>query len=75
MNQQLIELASAYGWILIESKNPYMISFKKEEDCGIRINVYFTKMTITVQDKENPTECKTYYQQSILDFEKILMDL
>lgn len=43
---QFTELAIALSWGPIESKNPYMISFKREDE---RLNYYFTTGTVTVQ--------------------------
>lgn len=47
--EQITELAGAYGFIEVKSKNPHMISFQKEEDTDCRINFYFTTGTLTVQ--------------------------
>lgn len=46
---KIIELAEAFGWQQIISKNPYMISFIHRDFPNHRINVYFTKMTVQVQ--------------------------
>lgn len=43
MKQEFIEIANAYGWIEIESKNPYMRSFATEaQEQNYRMNVYNT---------------------------------
>lgn len=46
---EITELCSALGWVPIPSKNNYMISFKQEES-GRRLNVYYTTMTVTIDD-------------------------
>lgn len=46
--EEIKNLAGAYSWLPIESKNKYMISFKHEET-EARMNIYFTTMTITIQ--------------------------
>lgn len=45
----MYELIEGLGWVRILSKNPYMVSFNKENK---RMNVYFTTGTITIQDTE-----------------------
>lgn len=73
MKDQVTQLAEAYGYVLIEpQKNPYMISFKKEEDPIWRINVYYTTMTVQVQNYKNG-EMAIYKQVDISDFEDILI--
>lgn len=47
--EQLTELAIALSWGPIESKNPYMISFKRNDE---RLNYYFTTGTVTVQSPD-----------------------
>lgn len=47
--KDIITIANAYRWTQIESKNPYMLSFRHEEDAHLRMNVYFTRMTVTIQ--------------------------
>ena len=47
MNPSMIELIKAFGWIKIETRNFSMISFKNAENN--RINIYTSKMTITIQ--------------------------
>lgn len=47
--EKIIELAAAFGWNELPSKNPYMISFIHGDFPNHRINVYFTKMTVQVQ--------------------------
>ena len=46
---EITELCEALGWFSIPSKNPYMISFKQEET-NRRLNIYFTNMTVTIED-------------------------
>ncbi len=55
MLKNMKELAVAYGWQPIDSKNKYMISFVKGE---WRLNIYFTTMTVTKQSWDTP--CKAY---------------
>ncbi|NBW09225.1 MAG: hypothetical protein EBR82_14495 [Caulobacteraceae bacterium] len=68
------ELAPHYGWVEVESKNPKMISFVKDD---VRMNIYFTTGTITFQEK--PTiggYGTTLSYKNILDdqeFEKLLL--
>lgn len=66
------ELASAYGYTTIKpEKNPFMFSFKKEEDPNARINVYYTTMTVTVQYKDGQ-KMKSFREVDIDTFEEIL---
>ncbi len=51
MKEQVINLMESMGYIEIESKNPYMVSFYKEETNDPRINIYYTTMTMQVQYK------------------------
>jgi hypothetical protein len=53
MRDEIVELAEAYGYVLITpNKNPHMISFYKEESFDFRVNVYYTNMTVQVQYKD-----------------------
>lgn len=72
VKDQVKELAHAYGWFDVVSKNPWMVSFKHPEDNNIRLNVYHTVMTITVQWNG---ECETYKRQTLSSFEDILIKL
>lgn len=50
MIYQIKELAEAMGWIeIVPQTNQYMISFKNAEQYAYRINIYFTRMSVTVQ--------------------------
>lgn len=51
MKENIISLAKAMGWIEITGhNNSYMVSFVGDEGKkDVRINVYFTKMTVTIQ--------------------------
>ncbi len=76
MKNEFKELASAYGWVEIESKNPYMHSLRTEDrEQDYRMNVYNTG-TIQVQ----PIGIKHYsgriYKgiETPEDFEQILID-
>lgn len=66
-NQDQKELIQAYGWEdLGPQKNAYMLSFKKE---NLRMNIYFTTMTITIQDI-GEGHCAVYKRVS--DIEDVL---
>lgn len=47
-NTDLKGLVEAFGWYEIPSRNPFMTSFKNDENKE-RMNVYFTTGTIQVQ--------------------------
>ena len=48
--QQISELCEGLGWVSMgKQKNPYMISFMQEET-GRRVNIYFTTMTVSIED-------------------------
>lgn len=50
MTEEINQLCAAYGFESIHSKNPHMISFAKESDDGrLRLNIYFSTMTVTLQ--------------------------
>lgn len=53
------EILNSYGWLEIESRNPYMKSFRKEETRR-RLNFYYTTNTFTI-DYEDGT-CKVHRQ-------------
>ena len=63
MKEQITELCEGMGWFSIPSKNPWMISFKKEET-NQRINVYFTTMTVTIEDIHHH---QTHYRNCTLE--------
>lgn len=68
--EETIGLAGAYGFILIEPiKNPYMLSFRQEEEGRIRINVYFTTGTVTIQ---GPNQNETHRGVDLYQFEDLL---
>lgn len=70
--KQIETLAKSFGFLRVYPEpNKYMISFRDEEKQIYRINVYFTKMTVTVQSTKN-TGCETYRDVNIEDFENIL---
>ncbi len=48
--ENIKELCEGLGWVSIHSRNPYMISFMQEET-NRRLNVYFTTMTVTIEDE------------------------
>lgn len=74
-NSQIKDLASACGFSLINPEpNPWMISFKKEENPIARINIYWTTMTVTVQYKGG-RRMKTFRRVSLSQLEDILQDI
>lgn len=75
MKQEFIEIANAYGWHEIESKNPYMYSLVSNSDNEFqyRMNVYNTGK-VQVQPMELKHAPGMMYQaNSVEDFETILM--
>lgn len=69
--ENLTELAGAYGWNPIESKNKYMISFRRDENPE-RMNIYFTTMTVTIDKSDGM--CAVYRGvSSLAAFEDILI--
>ena len=69
--RELKLLCEGLGWIdLGEQRNPYMISFAPEEHINIRMNIYYTTMTVTIQ-KSNRF-CETYKNVGYKELEKIL---
>ena len=54
--EQLKELIKALGFVEIYSKNPYMVSFWREEAQDPRVNVYFTTMTVQIQWRDGYSE-------------------
>ena len=73
--QNIVSLLSAYGWIeIIPVRNPWMLSFIKEESSEIRINVYYSTMTTTVQIKTDNKQF-IYKNQSLDDLENVLIEL
>lgn len=46
----ITELCEGLGWLKIYCKNPHMISFVQEET-ERRVNIYFTTMTVTIEDE------------------------
>lgn len=51
MKKQITNLIKVFGWLQIESNNPYMVSFFHEAK-KYRINYYFTTGTLTIDFKE-----------------------
>jgi len=68
------ELASHYGWVEVESKNPKMISFVQDD---VRMNIYFTTGTITFQEKPKIGHYGTTHSYKNItndqEFEKLLL--
>lgn len=58
-------------WEEVESKNPKMLSFVNDQP-ALRLNVYFTTMTVTVQSPK--TGCLTFRNVDEKRFEEILED-
>ena len=67
MKKEIKDLLIAFEWEEIHSKNPYMVSFKKED---LRMN-YYQNGTLTIQGKNG-----FYYQSTDVfepvEFEKII---
>jgi len=74
-NQEIKELCEGLGWVdLGAQKNIHMISFAHEEK-GDRVNIYFTTMTVTRQNKNNTRGfCQTWHNVDLELLEKILTD-
>jgi hypothetical protein len=67
---QIKELCEGLGWIdMGPQKNQWMISFMQEET-GRRVNIYFTTMTVSIEDDEH----KQHHQRDVTleDLELIL---
>lgn len=73
MKKKIEQIAEAYGWFKVHSKNPYMISFKQEEDPTVRINFYFTTRTVTAQKEGRGMITKKFCE--VHDFEDLLIKL
>lgn len=71
---EIKELCEGMGWIeILPQKNPVMISFRPEENDRIRMNIYFTRMTVTIQSKDKPMGfCETYKDVTMEKLESIL---
>ena len=69
MIEEINKLANALGYLSIPSKNVYMLSFRREEDGDKRINIYFTKMTVSVQSET--TVAQYFYNVSLNELEDI----
>ena len=64
-------LCEGMGWIdLGPQRNPYMMSFIPEERSNIRMNIYFTTMTVTIQKSHR--FCETYKNVGFAQLEKLL---
>jgi len=71
--QQIKLLCEGMGWVdLGKQKNPYMMSFIPEESSAIRMNIYFTTMTVTVQKRNR--FCETYRNVGLEELENILKE-
>lgn len=72
-SEEIKELCEGMGWIeILPRKNPVMISFYPEEKKNIRMNIYFTTMTVTVQGKSDNGFCETYRGVTMEKLESIL---
>ncbi len=71
--EQIKELCEGLGWVdLGQQKNPYMISFIHEEKKD-RINIYYTTMTVTRQNRSSGNGfCQTYREVDLEKLEEIL---
>lgn len=68
MQKTISELLTALGWTdLGPQKNKVMISFTRGD---VRMNVYFTTMTVTLQNMETHS-LKTIRDCTLEDLEKI----
>lgn len=73
--KDLMDLISALGYVeILPRKNWWMISFQKEEDPEVRINVYFTKMTVQVQSLHNRRRQEIYKDCTLAKIEEIFTD-
>ena len=72
MNKEQLDLiVHGYSWKEIHSKNPYMRSFVKDD---IRMNIYFTTMTITFQSRSQNMGTTSYKNiNNMILLEDILM--
>lgn len=71
---EITSLAAAFGWLdLGPQKNKSMISFKREEYDGWRMNVYFTTMTVTLQHEDGRRT--SYREVDSGKFEEILQSV
>lgn len=68
--EDMKNLVKAYSWIEIPSKNPIMYSFRHEER-KIRMNIYFTTMTITLQGESVCGNFISYHDVNIKLLEQI----
>lgn len=64
------QLLKAFSWKKIDSLNPYMVSYVKEET-NIRLNYYFTTNTLTVDTKKEP--CHVHRNVTSANLEEILL--
>ncbi len=74
--EEIKALCEGMGWIeILPKKNPVMISFHPEEKDNIRMNIYFTTMTVTIQDKNNSRGfCETHRDCNIEKLEALLIE-
>lgn len=63
------ELCKGLGWLPIHSRNPHMISFVQEET-NRRVNIYYTRMTVTVEDENHKQH--QHYDVTLEELELIL---
>lgn len=54
MKEQIKNIILKHGWVEVESKNQYMLSFVLSNDSKTRINYYFTSGTVTLQSPTTP---------------------
>lgn len=65
----LKEMLDTFGWLPLHSRNPIMVSFFKG---AVRMNVYFTRMTVTFQSDE--LGIKTHRDVTIAQLEELIED-
>ncbi len=69
---EIAELAGAYGWVPIESRNRFMLSFRREES-RTRMNFYFTTGTVTFDTYEGQHDSRRDVV-SAEEFENVLIE-
>lgn len=71
--KEIIALMKALGFKETSTKNAYMLSFYPDEIDDPRINIYFTKMTVSIQWQDR--SYKYYYNVTLSELEDIVTKL
>ncbi len=73
-DQEIKMFCEGMGWKeILPRRNPVMISFRPEENYRVRLNVYYTTMTVTIQDRDSSRGfCETYRDVTMDMLEKLL---